>query len=154
MHRARLIALPAQLLGQLLGVLAVGQRHQYRARALRLTHIASALRVSLVSAGPAARGRPSRPVCPHPHRGPAPGASTAAARTGARVALERRTAAGGVRVRLSSIHSKGVDGDEYRRTQPQATRGWWEPGGMTVGKITPEPPEERPEPRCDARPAQ
>jgi hypothetical protein len=38
---------------------------------------------------------------------------------------------------------QGVDGDEYRWTQPAATRGRWKPGGMPVGKITPEPPEER-----------
>ena len=37
----------------------------------------------------------------------------------------------------------GVDGDEYPRTQPRATRGRCKPGGVREVKITPEPPEEQ-----------
>lgn len=49
---------------------------------------------------------------------------------------------------------RGVDGDEYHRTQPPAIRGRCELGGVPGGNITPEPPEERPaRKRCSVDPA-
>ena len=47
------------------------------------------------------------------------------------------------------LNLQGEDGDEYCRTQPRETWGWWKPGGVHGGKITPEPPEERPSGRVE-----
>jgi hypothetical protein len=48
-----------------------------------------------------------------------------------------------------NLNPQGEDGDEYRRTQPRETWGWWKPRGVRGGKITPEPPEERPSGRVE-----